>query len=297
MDGHDNVWHTIVNVGFQSAPRLQDQIESGASPNAVLEQDPQWVEMIEALRSGLPFGELKKWKTSPRYKARFCSSFTATWPSHRPLVSACSFQEKTLRECESVLLKAYNEHIGGLEGRGIGFESFDDQKGRRCIRHSYVDMSGLHEIIGRENKMLVLLFLAWFVADQHAFHRQEVVDSGKHGFDRLALTVVSDILSEDNDSSRKGEALLRWLIDPEAREIPIVLTRSPLSDSFSGDLLADNLAGWLTAAISEPTGEFGILARDAAPSGVWAGWHVLKSSTGTLESTAAVDRLLEPGEV
>ena len=159
-------------------------------------------------------------------------------------------------------------------------------------------MNGFHEIIGRENKMLVLLLMAWFVADQYVFYRREVTDTGTDDFDDLAVTVVSDSLSEDNDSNRAGEAMLRWLIDPEAAGTPIALTRSPASDRFSGDLLVDNLAGCLTAAANEPTGEFGVAALAAAPLGVRVGWHDLKPSTvRRLESTDAVERLLKRGGV
>jgi hypothetical protein len=75
--------------------------------------------------------------------------------------------------------------------------------------------------------------------------------------------------------------------------MPIVLTRSPDSDSFSGDLIVDNLAGWLNAAVADPSGSFGDAARGVAGSGVWSGWHVLKQSSTKLESVPATSRLQE----
>lgn len=159
------------------------------------------------------------------------------------------------------------------------------------MRHSFVTMTGHHKIQGLENQILVLLFMSWFAADQYIFYRKNIVTSGLYGFDWLAMTVVSDKLSGDDDSRRTNELNLRKLIDPENGVAPIVLTRSPASDSFSGDLIADNLAGWLNAAIVDPASSFGDSIREMVDTGVWAGWHVLKGSSATLESTSALDKL------
>ena len=153
-------------------------------------------------------------------------------------------------------------------------------------------MDGYHEIQGLENQVLVVLFMSWFTADQYIFYKRDIVSSGWHGFDRLAMTVVSDNLSGDDESRRNNEQNLRNLIDPEGEDVPIVLTRSPYSDSFSGDLVADNLAGWLNAAAADPDGSFGDAAREIAATGVWTGWHVLKESATELESAPATSRLL-----
>jgi hypothetical protein len=212
-------------------------------------------------------------------------------------VSACSFQEGTLRASKPALLNSYNKHIGGLEGRGIGFEEYIDERKRRCLRHAFVNMAGCHEFGGPENQVLVLLFMAWFVADQYAFYARDITAVGQHGFDRLALTVVSDKLSGDDDSNSISEQRLRWLIDPEHDQVPIVLTRSPQSDVFPGDLIVDNLAGWLNAAITAPSSEFGVMARSSAASGTWAGWHVLVPSVERLESVSAISVLHMPETV
>jgi hypothetical protein len=58
---------------------------------------------------------------------------------------------------------------------------------------------------------------------------------------------------------------------------------------------ADNLAGWLNAAVSDPAGNFGEAAREIARTGVWTGWHVLKDSSTELESMPAISRLQETG--
>jgi hypothetical protein len=297
VDGHDDVWHTIVNVAFQSAPELQTDADGRLPHYVVLMKDPAFVAMIEALKSKVPSGVIRKWATGPGYRASFCRAFSDIWPTFRPLVAACSFQEKSLRASKQGLLNSYNRHIGGIEGRGIGFEEYEDDRGRRRMKHSFVDMSGYHEIKGLENQVLVLLFMSWFVADQYIFYFRDIVQSGRHGFDRLALTVVSDKLSGDDDSRPHNEQNLRRLVDPQDESVPIVLTRSPKSDVFPGDLLVDNLAGWLNAAISAPSGEFSSAAASIATSGVWAGWHVLKPSSERLESTGALSRLENPKTV
>jgi hypothetical protein len=151
---------------------------------------------------------------------------------------------------------SYNHALGGVEGRGISFEEWQDDRGRLRMKHSFVTMTGFHEIQGLESQILVLLFMSWFAADQYVFYRKDIVASGRYGFDRLAMTVVSDKLSGDDDSRRISELNLRRLLDPEDEEAPIFLTRSRVSDSFSGDLIADNLAGWLNAAIAEPSSNF-----------------------------------------
>lgn len=84
------------------------------------------------------------------------------------------------------------------------------------MKHSFMHyLSGLHEIEGLENQMLVLLLMAWLIGDQYAFYFHEIVSSGLYGFDQLHLTIVSDKLSGDDDLHRKSEIALRNLIDPE----------------------------------------------------------------------------------
>jgi hypothetical protein len=209
----------------------------------------------------------------------------------KPLISACSFQEKVLRDSKGALLGSYNSRIGGIEERGIGFEEFTDGNGRRQMKHSFINFHGYHEIFGPENQMLVLLFTAWFTADQYGFYCRDIVNGGRYGFDQLHMTVVSDKLSGDDDFRRRSESNLRHLIDPEGENVPLTLTRSGASDAFSGDLLVDNLAGWLTAAMEDPSGKFASYARDLIPTDVWKGWHFLQTSTSKLEAVPATSRL------
>jgi len=231
-DGQDDRWHTIVNFVFQSSPDLQFRLEGGAQHVELLGSDLAYVEFVRSLESELPSSQLRKWKTGPGYRARFCRAFGQVAMSARPLVSACSFQERTLRASRRALVASYNRELGGVEGRGIGFEEWQDDRGRLRMRHSFVTMTGCHEIQGLENQILVLLFMSWFAADQYIFYRKDIVASGRYGFDRLAMTVVSDKLSGDDDSRRISELNMGRLIDPEDEEAPIVLTRSPASDSF-----------------------------------------------------------------
>jgi hypothetical protein len=48
-----------------------------------------------------------------------------------------------------------------------------------------------------------LLFMSWFVADQYTFYNNDIVSSGRYGFDHLSMTVVSDKLSGDDDARRR----------------------------------------------------------------------------------------------
>jgi hypothetical protein len=208
------------------------------------------------------------------------------------MISACSFQERTLRGAKAALLDSYNRHLGGVEGRGIGFEEWRDDRGRLRMKHSFVNFNGYHEITGLEGQVLVLLFMSWFVADQFIFHSNRLKAQPSLGFDGLSMTVVSDRLSGDNDTRATHEFNLRRLIDPAEESAPIVLTRSPESDSFSGDLIVDNLAGWLNAAVADPSSAFGDAIRRSADTGAWRGWHLLSESETKIESVPAVERVV-----
>ena len=133
--------------------------------------------------------------------------------------------------------------------------------------------------------------MSWLIADQFRFYSNQIVQSRAYGFDQLRTTVVSDKLSGDSDFRLDSEMNLRNLIDSESAAAPLVLTRSSASDQFSGDLLADNLAGWLTNAMVNPNGPFAMHARDLIATDVWTGWHHLQPSTTKLESLPAINRL------
>src|SRR6185436_5346970 len=120
-------------------PDLQTQIEKGATHIEVLSQNKLYTSLIEDIEDQLPSGQLRKWKTRGEYKSRLCRAFNAAQPKHDPIVSAHSFQEKTLRASKAAILEAYNRHIGGIEGRGIGFGEFKNPRGRQQMRHSFVN--------------------------------------------------------------------------------------------------------------------------------------------------------------
>ncbi|MEZ0297671.1 MAG: hypothetical protein ACAI35_14575 [Candidatus Methylacidiphilales bacterium] len=303
QDGKDDQWHTIVNMLIQSDPQLQPMVDQGNDHVAVLDQDTRYQSMVKELQKELSTGKLGKWRPKhirkrndkERYRESFCKAFTAIVPKYRPLVSACSFQEKVLRDSKQALLNDYNQHIGGVEGRGIGFGEYIDSKNRRCMKHSYVNFYGYHEIDTLENKALVLLLMAFFVADQYVFHSKKIRETKPRGIEGLRFTVVSDTLSGDDQDKRFSEENLRKLIDPDPYPFPenapiITLTRSPASDTFSGDLIVDNLAGWLNSAMMDPTGKYAQYARNLASKGVWAGWHHLLPSTTKLVSEPAINR-------
>ncbi len=262
VEGQDDTWHTIVNFVFQSDPSLQSQVENGMSHIEVLSLDKEFSDLVVAMQAKLSSRNLWKWNTGPAYRTRFCQAFKSIQPQYKPMVSAWSFQEKTLRDSKNALIDSYNKFLGGTEGRGIGFEECVDDQGRLQMKHSFVNFHGFHEIKAPKNQMLVLLLMSWFIADQYVFYRRNIVTNMRLGFDSLGITIVSDKLSGDDDFRRKSEMNLGNLIDPEGEGIPIILTRSPQSDTYPGDLLVDNLAGWLNAAITDPAGEFAQHAID-----------------------------------
>jgi len=280
LGSNDEEWHTIVNMVVQSQPG----VDTGAASHLdVLGSDVPFTQFVAALGAGgLNSGLLKKWKTSPSYQASFRRAYSHVWPQHRPLVAALSFREGTLRASKQALLAGYNAHIGGVEGRGLGFEEYVRDGGRR-MRHQFVNMSGWHQIDAPENQTLVLLLMAWFVADQYRFYHNHIVASQRHGFDELAVTVVSDKLSGDDDARPFSEARLRMLVNPDGEVRPrIRLTRSPESDTFPGDLLVDNLAGWLNCAMANRAGDCAEAARALHRQGAWVSWRVLSDSPHTL---------------
>jgi hypothetical protein len=292
VDGHDERWHTIANLVIQSDPARIEDIKRGVSHEELLPLDPFYNTIVGSISSGLPSHTLRKWKTGPQYRARFCRAFADGLTKSRPMISACSFQERTLRDSKQALMASYNRHLGGIEGRGINFEESVDDRCRKRLKHSFVHWrTGYHEIEGLENQILVLLFMAWFIADQYRFHYRKLVSSGTCGFDELRLTVVSDKLSGDDDLRRKSEENLRNLIDPENNAVHVAVIRSRVSDEFSGDLLADNLAGWLNNSMVDPNGTYAEQAKSLAPSGLWTGWHQLQPSNDLLTACPAVDLL------
>jgi hypothetical protein len=292
VQGQDDTWHTIANFTFQSDPSQQAMVEAGASHAEVLTSDSTYGDVVRALQSELPSKTLRKWKTGPGYRKRFAQSLEHVARSHELMISACSFQERTLRNSKAALLASYNQHLGGIEGRGVGFEERIDGQGRLWVKHSFVNFNGYHEIKGLEGQVLVLLFMSWFAADQFMFHSNRLKAQRSPAFDGLTMTVVSDRLSGDDDTRATMELNLRRLIDPAGEEAPIVLTRSAQSDSFSGDLIVDNLAGLLNAAIADPAGVFGDAVRRSADTGIWRGWHALQESVVKLESTPALEQVL-----
>jgi len=286
-EGHGDRWHTIANFLFQSDPELQSFIEESQSHEDILMRDRLYIQFLEALKAQLPAGILQKWSSGPDYKNAFCNAFATIAPKFEIIISACSFQEKILRASKNGLLKSYNQLIGGVEGRGIGFANTTSRKKNPPIKHSYVNHHGFHEIESTEDELLPLLLMTWFIADQYIFHYKNIVLSGKSDFKDLAITVVSDNLSSDGSSEQR----LRDLIDPEGNGIPIVIKKSTNSDTFSGDLLVDNVAGWLNHSLIYPDKEYAKVAKDLAPTGILDGWHELLSNDSQISSQPAVRRL------
>ena len=291
VDGQEETWHTIVNFIFPSDPHLWPQVAQGLYHEDILASDTLYQQFMAQIQSELPSGKLNKWKTGPGYRERFCKSIAAALPNFSPRISAFSFQEKVLRASKNGIFNSYNERIGGVEGRGIGFEESVDARGRRYMKHSFINFHGHHEIVGLENQMLVLLFMAWCIADQYAFYFHNFVNNKQHDFDNLHISVISDKLSGDDDFRAKSEENLRHLVDPDVIEAPLTLSRSKNSDAFSGDLFVDNLAGWLNAVLEDTSSQAASYARAVAPTGFWKGWNCLEPSTTRLVTVPATKRI------
>ena len=290
--GEEHQWHTIVNFSVQTNPALFAAGPSDISHETALTRDPDYQELLATLTSQLPYRSLKKWNTRGGYKARFARALASFGQERSPIINALSFREGDLRSSERAVLAAYNSRIGGVEGRGISFAEYTDKRGRRCLRHKFLNFHGLHTLEGPDSQLLVLLLMAWRIADQYAFYYREIVQSGRYGFSDLIVTVVSDRLSGDDEIKRKSEQLLQNLIDPEAERSPIRLTRSKQSDTFSGDLFVDNCAGLLNAAISDPTSEAALAARQASRL-LDRGWHALSPDLAEIHLRSALE-LIRP---
>lgn len=271
--GQDN-WHTIANFVVQTDPALFGAGFCDVSHEAALTADPQYKELMDALASELPSNTWMKWKTGPGYRERFARSLEKCPQERYPILNALSFRESDLRSSEQAVLAEYNSRIGGIEGRGIGFVEYTDHKNRRCLRHQFVNFSGLHSIEGPDSKLLVLLLMAWRIADLYAFYHRDLVESNRYGFDNLIVTVVSDWLSGDDRIKRTSEEMLQNLIDPNSEQAHIRLTRSPQPDKFSGELFVDNCAGLLNAAISNSDPKLS-LGTGQTSRLLNTGWHAL----------------------
>ncbi|MFA6223828.1 MAG: hypothetical protein WC647_16100 [Desulfomonilaceae bacterium] len=289
VKGNDEAWRTVVNLVFQSDPDLQEEVDSGKNHFEVLSQDQLYTDFMTDFLSHLPSGVLRKWNTRGGYKSRLCYALGMVQHKYKPIVSACSFQEKTLRASKAMLLESYNRNIGA--GGGTGPEKMKDTKKRIQKSRFGANFRSHQEAQSSENQFLVLLFMAWFIAGQYTFYRKNMVTRGPQGFDPLDLTIISDKLSGDDDSRRNHEQNLRKLIDPESGTARVTLTRSTLDVPYSGDILANNITGWLNAAISDPGGEFAQKAKAIDYKNVWAGWKILLGSVDKPQFIPALSRL------
>ncbi len=289
--GNGLAWRTVVNFVFESDRDLQEHIDRGETHIEVLSQDLKYTSFIKDLESHLPNGTLRKWNSRGGYKSRLCYAFGMVMSKYKPIVSACSFQEKTLRASKSALIGSYNRNIGAHEGKETGSEKLRDTKRRLQRGRSSTSFHGYREVQSSENQMLVLLFMSWFIGRQYMAYDEKIVKGAHHDVGPMGLTIVSDKLSGDDDTCLIHEQNLRKLINSESKAGKISLTRSTLGVPHSGDLLVDNLTGWLNAAISDPKGEFSQKAKAIDYTGVWAGWTVLLNSVDKPEFVPALSYL------
>ncbi len=285
QDGHEETWHTIVNVLIESDPAQIGAVVQDNNYEILLANDPHYSATISAISEKLPVQKLQQWKSFGNYKNAFCKSIQQAAAKCNFLISACSFQEKTLRLSQAALLNSVASQIGGSDGRGSFFSEFVDQKGRPQMQQSFMNFSGYHELCAPKNQMLVMLLTAWFTHNQYDFHKKSFSEISAGN---LLFTFVADTFSGDSENKTKSLTILRNLVDPDGDNPNVRVVSTPLSKEFSGAILVDNFAGLLNAAISDPLGKFAEQLIQLESTGIWRGWNLMLPSSTTLNATPAI---------
>jgi hypothetical protein len=237
-DGHEERWHTQAFFAYDAPFFHRFGFET------VLNADPYFTQMIAT------FGHLRKWaRARPRYKDRFAKTLKSFDLNKQPHLNAISYKESHLRAAEQKLLQSLNR---SMLGRAFGFERIGNAE-NPMLRHSYVNMTGFHVLERPENQMLVLILVARAIVDQYSFYAQKL---RQQGILSMQMTVVSDRLAGDGDNAEAAKHLLHFMLDPclywdSLSHHQIFLTRSPVSDQFSADLLVDNYAGYLNRLVMD----------------------------------------------
>lgn len=275
-------WHTIAFCALQ-IKELPNRLPDGTVDVNQIVSDELYSEFFSNFRMELP--RPKKWDAgrSRGYKIAFCKAFGKFSVDLPVWVNAISFQEKTLRQSKDALIKFYNRR--SWAGHDIGFNEFLDRRGRLIMEHQYVSMHGHRQLSRRVEQMLVILLMTCCLADQHLFYFQNIVIKDRHNADIL-LTLVSDTLSGDDDLRRDSEYILHHLIDPHYNS-PFAFGRSPGKREELGDLLADNIAGWLTNALNNPTDELSDLLFEGDTKQRLDGWRILQPMKEFWETSSA----------
>lgn len=285
QDGHEETWHTIVNVLVESDPAQIGAVVQDNNYEILLAFDLQYSAMISAISEKLPDQQLRQWKSGGKYKKAFCKSIQQVAEKCNFLISACSFQEKTLRFSQAALLNSVGSRIGGSDGRGAFFSEFVDPKGRLQMQQAFMNFSGYHELCAPKNQMLVMLLTAWFAHNQYDFHKKSF---SEFSTGNLLFTFIADTFSGDDDSNPKSLTILRNLVDPDGNNPNVRVVSTALSKEFSGAILVNNFAGLLDEAISNPLGEFAEQLIQLESTGIWSGWNLMLPSCTTLNATPAI---------
>lgn len=288
VDGHGSDWHTIAWLAFQSAPSLQERVDEGAHFQEILNSDEYFQDFFQKLYNKLPQPYLKKWgKSGLDYREDFYKAFSQLLYSMKPLVNGYSFQEETLRASKNALLREFTD---GVVDNSVKFSEYLDDGGKRWLSFSFVSFNGFCSIEEKESQVLPLLLMAWGIRSQYQFYWKEIVGSRKYGFDNLAMTVVSDKLSGDDNNRKKWEEFLKRLVF-QIPNASISLTRSLESDIYPADLFVDNMAGWLNASIKDTDGEDAKRLLSLPSLDMLNGWYELLPSAERLKGTSALKRL------
>ena len=285
-------WHTFAFVVLQLDPGFQWQPTVQIDSHSILRSDKEICKLEKM------FPKMKKWSASRHnssWRRKFVDALHAVQSQNNLMfINAVSFQEKTLRAVESAVLEKYNDFASKV---GIGFNEIVDSQGRLVWEHKYVNFSGAHSIRGLKNQMLVLVFLASCILNQYHFYRKTVLTRDDLGFEDYHLTIVSDRLSGDGhvETARLN---LGFLINPGAEfhehgALNTTLTRSPFSDEYFLDLLADNIAGLFNEIIEKPTGtraqDF-LTGKHRVPI---TGWHFLEKNVQKQTLTEVIPYLMQ----
>lgn len=267
-NGMEERWHTQAFFTFDMTEGTQDTFQND------LRSDPKFNQFISK------FGTLRKWSgSSHRYKRRFVETLQTITESVN--FNAVSFQEKTLRRSKEKLLKNFNK---SMSGRDISFEQIGPPE-KLNLRHTFVNLTGLHIIEKSENQMLVLLLIARGIADQYSFYYRM---AKKEGFARLKMSVVSDRLAGDGDTIEVAKRCLNFFIDPglfyhDQSHEQISLMRSAVGDTFEGDLIVDNYAGLLNGIAKNPGDELSKNVLAHPPKCLLNGWKRLSDLSEQLD--------------
>jgi len=219
----------------------------------------------EVVCAQLPSAKLRQWKDSGASYRNVIPQAVANALTSNPLIiNVVSFTEETARAIFAACCSDLK----------IRFEESNDAKGRKVLLHQFVTFDGYYRIEGIEKKVVPVVIWVWLFLHQYQFYETHVARDVPNS--TLALTVIVDRLSGDNDQIKWGEHALFNTINPD-REDLIKIQISPDDVPHEGDLLADNIAGALNAFMQESS--LDVAERLETSSGLIDCWKILTTNS------------------